>query len=466
MHSRSRTQALTVADTLDDTGGTTTLKTTSGGITVTGTIDATNLAFNSAAGIDESAGTLNVGTLSGSSAFDADFTGTNTIGQLSTFTVMTSGNFTLDDTSNLGIVGNVQAPGNIFIQTAAGKGVTTNPGVSLTSTGDDLVSLQTDALTIGAGTTITGTTFEYAPTTAGTTVTLGSGAANFSNATLDVSTVRIGAVTEPGATSPTTPPTAGAIVVASNQDFGGDNLDLETTGTVTGTGALTGVAELTGNATSFDLSNSSNSIHSLENFTTTGDFTLADSHSLTIDGTLDATGHTVTLNVSGAGNGIDASAGVILANELTGSSDGEALFTDGSNVINTLGSFSNTSGQFSLTDMVALTVTGTLDATGQALTFTDTGGGVDASAAVVKAQVLQGSTQGDAVFTNASNQIQDVGFFTNTSGDFSLTDNTPLGIRRHARRDGSHRHPDRQQWRHRRQRGHHQGRYADRLVDG
>ena len=242
-----------------------------------------------------------MGTLSGSSAFDADFTGTSTIGQLSTFTVMTSGNFTLDDTSNLGIVGNVQAPGNIFIQTAAGKGVTTNPGVSLRSTGDDLVSLQTDALTIGAGTTITGTTFEYAPTTAGTTVTLGSGAANFSNATLNVSTVRIGAVTEPGATSPTTPTTAGAIVVASNQDFGGVNLDLETTGTVSGTGAITSVGELTGNATSFDSSNSSNSIDSLGNFTTTGDFTLADSHSLTIDGTLDATGHTVTLNVSGAG---------------------------------------------------------------------------------------------------------------------------------------------------------------------
>ncbi|HTW34186.1 MAG TPA: hypothetical protein VMD53_06190, partial [Rhizomicrobium sp.] len=419
-------QALTVAGTLTASDDSVTLKTSSGGITVTGTIDTQNLSFNSAAGIDESEGTLDVQTLSGTSVSDATFTGDNTIAQLSTFSVTTSGNFTLDDNASLAVAGNVQAPGNIFIQTAAGQSITTDPGIMLSSTGDNLVSLQTDALTIDAGLTVMGSTFELAPTTVGDTVTLGSSATNFNNATLNVATARIGAITEPGQTSPTT--TAGAIAITSNQDFGGVDVDFETTGAVSGTGAITSVGELSGNATSFDLSNSSNSINSIEDFSTSGDFALADSHNLTIDGTLDATGHTVTLNVSGASNGIDASRGVIEANELTGSTDGVALFTSPSNVINTLGSFSNNAGQFSLTDSVALTVTGTLDATGQALTFTDNGGGVDASAAVVKAQVLQGSTQGDAVFTNASNQIEDVGFFTNTSGDFSLTDNTPLGI--------------------------------------
>ncbi|HUO92789.1 MAG TPA: hypothetical protein VMU22_07700, partial [Rhizomicrobium sp.] len=222
-----------------------------------------------------------------------------------------------------------------------------------------------------------------------------------------------------------------ALSISGHLDVGGSEVDLELgTNTVDeegGTGIIS-AGYLTGNSGQATL-DGANAVATLGNYNTTGGaFTLDNTVALTINGTLNATGNTVTLNVSGADNGIDASAGAILANELTGSTQGQALFTDGANAVNTLGSFSNNSGQFSLTDSAALTVTGTLDATGQVLTVTDTGGGVDASAAIVKAQVLQGSTDGDAVFTNASNQIEAVGFFTNTSGAFSLIDNTLLSL--------------------------------------
>ena len=76
------------------------------------------------------------------------------------------------------------------------------------------------------------------------------------------------------------------------------------------------------------------------------------------------------------------------------------------------------------------------------------------------------------MFTNASNQIEDVGFFTNTSGDFSLTDNTPLGIGATLDATGHTVTLIDNNWRHQRERRHHQGRTltgsstVTRLFDG
>ena len=119
--------------------------------------------------------------------------------------------------------------------------------------------------------------------------------------------------------------------------------------------------------------------------------------------------------------------GIIKADTLTGSSTGDATFT-GSNVIGTLAGFTNTSGDFALNDTTPLTITGTLDATGHTATLTDTGGGIDASAGVILANELTGSTTGDALFTDASNQINTLGAFTNNSGPFTLTDSVPLTV--------------------------------------
>ncbi|HUO93202.1 MAG TPA: hypothetical protein VMU22_09785, partial [Rhizomicrobium sp.] len=436
-------QALTVAGTVSESGGILNLTTTSGDLTITGMLssNAGPITLTSAGKIDESAGTINSPYLTGSSNQDAIFTGDNSIGVLIGFTVNNSGNFTLLDNSALTVGGNVSAPGNIFIGTAAGEGLTTGSGIALTSTGNGLVSFQTDSLTIDAGTTITGSTFEYAPTTAGTTVTLGSGAANFSNATLDVSTVRIGAVTEPGATSFTT--TAGAITVADNQDFGGVNLDLETTGAVTGTaGAITNVGELTGSAASVDLSDSSNTINSLGNFSTGanapayGNFILADSAALSIKGALNAGGSEVDLILASTLDE-NGGTGTITAGELTGQS-GQATLT-GQNVISTLGDFNSSGSDFTLNNTVPLSVAGTLQSGIGSVTLTDSGnvsisGTVNAysvdlelgtntvdednATGSITAISLTGNS-GQATLTGA-NVISSVGDYNTHGGDFTL----------------------------------------------
>src|SRR5271156_120255 len=160
---------------------------------------------------------------------------------------------------------------------------------------------------------------------------------------------------------------------------------------------------------------------------TSGDFSLNDTTPLTITGALNATGHTVTLVNSGGG--IDASNGVIDAATLTGSTTGDALFTDSANAINTLNGFTNTSGDFSLTDNAPLTVTGTLDVSGHTLTLIDTDGGIDQPAGAIIAATLTGSTTGTADLGNAvANQIGTLAGFTNTSGSFELGDLTSLTI--------------------------------------
>ena len=363
-------------------------------MTITGTLDVSGYTLtltDTGGGIDAHAGQIIAATLTGSSIGDADFSATaNQIGTLAGFT-NTSGDFSLTDSVPLTITGTLNATGQIVTLHDTTGGIDASAGLIEAATLEG--SAKGDVEFTDASNAI-GTLNGFTDPTGAFSLT--DSVALAITGTLDPTTVTL--VDTGGGIDAS----AGAIIA--------DTL----------TGSSTGDAIIT---------NAGNQIGTLAGFTnTSGDFSLTDSKALAITGTLDATGHTLTLNVSGAGNGIDASAGVLKANALTGSSEGQALFTDSANVINTLGSFTNNSGQFSLTDSVALTVTGTLDATGQALTFTDTGGGVDASAATIDAAVLQGSTDGAAIFTGASNQIGAVGFFTNTSGAFSLTDNTPLVI--------------------------------------
>ena len=155
-----------------------------------------------------------------------------------------------------------------------------------------------------------------------------------------------------------------------------------------------------------------------------GAFSLTDTTALTITGTLNAAGQTVTLNDTGGG--IDAHAGVIDAAMLTGSANGDALFSDGANKIGTFANFTDDAGSVSLSDSIFLTITGTIDPT--TLTLVDTGGGIDSSGAAIIAGTLTGSTNGVATFTNAGNDIGTLNNYTNTQGAFSLTDSVALKI--------------------------------------
>ena len=415
-------QALTVSGTLHAVD--TVLTTITGGITVTGTISGHSLSFSSAGGIDESAGTIATSLLGGSSVLDAKFTGTNTIPRLLAFTV-TSGDFTLDDNSPLLVAGNVKASGNVYLESSNASGITTDPGITLASTGNGLVSIQADALKFFAGVTIAGSTFQYAPDTIGNTVTLGSTATDFNNATLNVTNVQIGAITEPGASSPTT--RAGAITITSDQPFGGDNLDFETTGAVTGTaGGITGVGELTGNAASVSLSDTSNSIHSLGNFSTTGDFTLADNTGLSITGALNAGTHTVDFELGSNTLDENGGTGTITAGTLTGNS-GAATLT-GANAIPVLGNFDTHNGNFTLNDDPALTITGALNAgTGTVdLELGTFAVDEDGGAGSITAGELTGNS-GAATLTGA-NAIATLGNYNTHNGAFTLDNTVNLSI--------------------------------------
>src|SRR6185437_6598671 len=128
----------------------------------------------------------------------------------------------------INVSGTVSAPGNIFLQTSDSDGIVVNGGHE--SAGDgQRVSFQTLFLDIAGGSTIsagaTGT-FELAPNTAGT-FTIGTGGF-LSPTAITAGTVRIGAVTLPGASTPTT--TASAIKVGSVFSVSTATLDLETTG--------------------------------------------------------------------------------------------------------------------------------------------------------------------------------------------------------------------------------------------
>ena len=85
------------------------------------------------------------------------------------------------------------------------------------------------------------------------------------------------------------------------------------------------------------------------------------------------------------------------------------------------------------------------------MTLVDTGGGIDASTGQYRAPpTLTGSTNSATpLLTDASNAIGTLnGFPTNTSGDFSLTDNAALTITGHAECNRPHGDAQRHEWWH------------------
>ena len=100
--------ALTVDGQIDAGVGALSLTTTKGGIVIDADLDGGNMTFNSASTITEGAVTIDARTLSGSSKGGAAFAGDNAVASLGTFTTNGDGNFTLDDSGDLIVRGNVQ----------------------------------------------------------------------------------------------------------------------------------------------------------------------------------------------------------------------------------------------------------------------------------------------------------------------------------------------------------------------
>jgi filamentous hemagglutinin family protein len=120
--------------------------------------------------------------------------------------------------------------------------------------------------------------------------------------------------------------------------------------------------------------------------------TTAANAAITFATNLNASGHTVTLNSSGA---ITQSGGAITAGTLTGSSKGTVSLNQAGNAIGALGAFTAGTGDFSLTDNVTnLAVSGVITVTTGNLSLTNSGGAIALNAGAV-------TTGGSQTFTTA-----------------------------------------------------------------
>jgi hypothetical protein len=188
-------------------------------------------------------------------------------------------------TGGITVGGTVTVPDNAFLQSGGPGGITVAGSVD--AAGFGTVGLQTDALNITTGGTITAGVFELAPNTPGTGITLGAAGVGLSLPSLTgigAFDIRIGAVTEPGNTSPTT--TAGSINIAGNFGAGNVAAELDATGNVTeATSASLTTNVLTGTAASFSLPSPTNAIAGVDTLTaTSGNIGIVDDTNLVLTG--------------------------------------------------------------------------------------------------------------------------------------------------------------------------------------
>ena len=185
-------------------------------------------------------------------------------------------------------------------------------------------------------------------------------------------------------------------------------------------------AELTGNTGGATLTGS-NAIASLGNFSAGGgNFTLDNTQALSITGTLNVGSGTADFELGT--NTLDESggAGSIIAAGLTGNTGGATL--TGSNAIASLGNFNTGGGDFTLENMQALSITGTLNVGSGTADFElgthtlDKSGG----AGSILAAGLTGNT-GGAILTG-SNAIASLGNFNTSGGNFTLDNTQALSI--------------------------------------
>jgi filamentous hemagglutinin family protein len=272
-----------------------------GGLLTDGGTGTTTLVTNG--GTVSGTGTVAIGTLTGSSAV-LSLTGAHiSVGTLSAYSA--SNALTLIDSAALTAIGLNGGGSVVAIETPAltfGDG--TNSGTLLASGGT--VSIKADAIALGAANEGTidagaGGVFELTGSGAsvialGTVSSTGTLGVNLGSLAIAAGTLRLGSFE--GATSAT------AIAIAGSGDlhslFG--TLDLRASGAVTQTDSLI-VGTLMGSAGTVVLADAHNSISTLGSFASTSDFTLASAASLSVGGLL-SSGGSVVLDTGTAGLGI------------------------------------------------------------------------------------------------------------------------------------------------------------------
>jgi fibronectin-binding autotransporter adhesin len=308
-----------------DGGASTTLTTTTGGLTINGAVKGTTTTLTSAGAINEGAGgVITAGTLTGSSVNGTTLNGANLVGTLGSFS---ASNFALTNAQALTVSGPLTTTGG-----TGNIGLTTSSGVLSVNTvlsGSDVNLNSAGNLTLTND--IDGSTVELA---SGGSIAQSGGV--LTAGTLSGSSVGSTALGDVNLVS-----SLGNFTAAGFSLTNGQALTVATGDTVNG-----------GTSTSLT--------------TTTGD--------LTINGTVKGT--TTTLTSAGAIN--EGAGGVVNATTLTGSSTGDTTL-NGANLVGTLGSFSAVN--FALTNAQALAVSGPLTTTGN-IGLTTTSGALNVTTAL------------------------------------------------------------------------------------
>ena len=266
-----------------------------GGVTISGSVRATDLQISAVGSLAEVSGSVSATTLSGDAYSVSLPSRSNSIDRVSGFTV-SNGDFLLVTSGPLEVL----APG--------GGGNNLGLGVPLGRS----VTLVTDYLSIspnegtGLGIAAEGGTLAVAPYTANGSVLLTSGSKPANGLSLTTSELALvdASTLQLGGTGSI--PAAGAITVGqagdATIDLGSQNLTrltLSASGAVTQNAAL-GVTTLAGSAGSLALANAGNYITELNGLTATaGDLAVHTSSGLTVSGAVSATG-TVTLSSEAA----------------------------------------------------------------------------------------------------------------------------------------------------------------------
>ena len=361
-----------------------------GPLSITGPVNTGSgiVSLTVAGAVAEAAGgTVTAGTLTGSSAGDANFgLPGNLIANLGAFATTTggaNGNFTLVDAQALAITGSVNT----------GTGT-----VSLTVAG---------GITEAAGGTVT----------AGTLTGSAAGDATFAQPGNLVA--NLGAF----AANNFTLVDGEALNIAGPVNVGAGTVSLTVAGTISeGAGGSVTAGLLTGNSVGNAIfGQPANLVTNLGAFSTAGsNFTLADGRALNLTGLLNLGGGAASLNA--AGTITEQPGGSILAGTLTGSSVGNATF-DQANAIGNLAAFTARSGGvFALTDNQALNVSGPV-ASGGDLRIRVNGGDLTLSGSVSagsgNANAALISMNGNAV-EQGNGVVTAAGLIVNAAGNVSF----------------------------------------------
>ena len=405
------------------------------------------------------AGAIDALVLGGGSVGGATLNGPNQIGSLATFTNAGPNGFSLTDDATLTVIGAVSGgTGNLTLKTA-GTGDNIFIDQVLTSTKTvDLISSGTigeDGAGYVNAETLTGSSSGGASLSDANQIANLDGFTNVGGGNFalldDIALTVNGAISAgTGNVTLTTTGTGNGMAIDSTVATGG-TVDLDSSAAIneSGAGAIAAAA-LTGSSSGGATLSRANQVTTLDTFANagTGGLAFTDATTLTVDGELHAGTGNLTLSATGTGSNIvleksittggtadlqsagsisQLASGTVTAETLMGSA-GLSTTLNKNNQIADMGSFTDTGGNFVLSDDQNLTITGVLKSDANIVTLTDTGTIAESGAGLVDARTFKASSSGGATLSGA-NAIVDLGTVTNAgAGGFAMTDTKALTI--------------------------------------